>query len=165
MDVQLIKRSSIIKPANKCDRQVKLLKGLVQNFSAVKMSPQPAAILLLLFIGIFATYSSLRFNNFEYKPPKFRHFPPAILVFLPTTAKHFDQAEILGCKVQNYPRLARLFPKYHFLFSRLKVIRQIKTSTEMQEASFSHVFFFFCTVNLQKPQGNDFFPHRQDLHL
>ena len=56
MDVQLIKRSSIIKPANKCDRQVKLLKGLVQNFSAVKMSPQPAAILLLLLEYLLPTH-------------------------------------------------------------------------------------------------------------
>lgn len=47
MDVQLIKGSLIIKPANNCDRQVKLLTGLVQNFSAVKVSLQPAAILLL----------------------------------------------------------------------------------------------------------------------
>ena len=45
MDVQLIKRSLVIK--RYCDRQVKLLTGLVQNFSTVKESLQPAVTLLL----------------------------------------------------------------------------------------------------------------------
>ena len=45
MDVQLIKRSLVIK--RYCERQVKLLTGLVENFSTVKVSLQPAAILLL----------------------------------------------------------------------------------------------------------------------
>ena len=80
MDVQLIKGSLIIKPADNYDRQVKLLTGLVQNFSTVKMSLQPA-ILLVPLEYYFATYSTLRFNNCEYKPPKFRHLLPASIVF------------------------------------------------------------------------------------
>ena len=80
MDVQLIKGSLIVKPADNCDRQVKQLTGLIQNFSTVKMSLQPA-ILLVPLEYYFATYSTLRFNNCEYKPPKFRHLLPASIVF------------------------------------------------------------------------------------
>ena len=55
MDVQLIKGSLIIKPADNCDRQVKLLTGLVQNFSPVKMSMQ-RVILQVPLEYYFATY-------------------------------------------------------------------------------------------------------------
>jgi len=37
-------------------------------------------------------HTLLRFKNVEQKPDKFRSLPPASLVILPTTGKHFDWA-------------------------------------------------------------------------
>lgn len=57
--------------------------------SPVKMREQPA-ILLLSVEDLLPTI--LRFKNVKQKADKFRSLPPASLVALPTTGKHFDWA-------------------------------------------------------------------------
>ena len=61
----------------------------LQLDSPVKMREQPA-ILLLSVEDLLPTI--LRFKNVKQKADKFRSLPPASLVVLLTTAKHFDWA-------------------------------------------------------------------------
>lgn len=61
----------------------------LQLDNPVKMREQPA-ILPLSVEDLLPTL--LRFKNVKQKPEKFRSLPPASLVILPTTGKHFDWA-------------------------------------------------------------------------
>lgn len=61
----------------------------LQLDSPVEMREQPA-ILPLSVEDLLPTL--LRFKNVKQKPEKFRSLPPASLVILPTTGKHFDWA-------------------------------------------------------------------------
>ena len=146
MDVQLIKRSLIIKPADNCDRQVKLLTGLIQNFSAVKVSLQPAAILLLPLEYLLPTHH-LGLIILNTNHPSLGICRRLFLFSCLPLQNILTRQRLWGAKfktIQDYPHF---FPKNIFFFSRRKVIIQIKTLTETQEPSFSQLFFF-GTVNV-----------------